>query len=156
MATAPPDSIDRLRRCVALLQADRPLPADVRGWLADSLARVLAGDDPAAVFGVTRASRLQSRDARLRALAALADGGPTARARTVAAWLRASVAAPPAAVPLLAEVADPPEWRQILRVLRGSRSGDAVSELRGFDTQPANGVMAAWLRRPAAPAKGTR
>lgn len=150
------DSFSRLRRVVALLEAGRPLPADVRAWLAAALARIVAGDDPAAVLGVTRAAVLAHRDDTLRRLAAHAPGGVTARARSVAGWLDGDTPAPPAAAPLLADVRDAPGWRQILRVLRGSRSGDAVPLSAGFDTAGADGVMAAWLRRPAVPAKGKK
>ncbi len=145
MRTAPADNFAALRRCVALLEADRPLPPDLRGWLAGALARIVAGEDAADVFGTSRAARLALRDDRLRDLAAIAPGGVTQKAHTVETWLR-SGDAPPAAAPLLREVRDRPGWRQILRVLRGSRSGD-VSEPGGFDTPAPDAAISAWLQR---------
>lgn len=143
----PADNFAALRRTVALLEADRPLPPEVRGWLAGALARIVAGEDAADVFGTSRAARLALRDDRLRDLAALADGGVTSKARAVSAWLHEEAEAPPAALPIIAELSGRPGWRQILRVLRGSRSGDTVPETTRFDTAAPDAAIAAWFKR---------
>lgn len=113
MATEPADPFIALRRCVALLEAGRPLPLDLHHWLVNALARLLRGDDPHILFGLkahpgrrkpATKLRYEARDRALAELLAMSTGGEVARAETVVAWLDSPPSAPPPARPLVDEV----------------------------------------------------
>lgn len=125
------DTIDGCRRALALLEAGRPLPGDLRDFLVDLLGRIAAGDvvlvADDAPAGLRRAVRQARRDGAIRSLYALATGSALDRGEAVIGWHEAhhdGAAVPPAVAAHLAEVAAaglpvPQSWRQIVRIAAG-------------------------------------
>jgi hypothetical protein len=141
MTMAPPaDAFDRLRRCVALWQAGRPLPDDLAEWLTCALTAICRGGDAAAILG-TRAApctrrpatreRYRQRDAAIAELFRLADGSQERRGGLLLEWHDGSRTPPAEAVPLLGAIEDAglplPDVRRVVEIATSAaaRNGTA-------------------------------